>query len=78
MPRPGKVPLHRLTITLPEELYLDVERIVGAGKRWISEVDFIRHATSDAVDKWRSEHPASAGPLPGGPYPPTRGEKGAP
>ena len=56
MPRPGKVPLRKLTVTLPEELYREVEAIVGGGKRWISEVDFVRHAVANEVDRWRREH----------------------
>ena len=54
MPHPGKVPLKKLTVTLPESLYRDVETIVLTGKRWISEVDFVRQAVSDQVDRWKA------------------------
>ncbi len=57
MPRPGKVPLKKVTVTLPKSLYDDVERIVFNGKRWISEVDFIRQAVSDQVERWKRENP---------------------
>jgi Arc/MetJ-type ribon-helix-helix transcriptional regulator len=66
MARPGKVPLRKLTVTLPESLYKDVEAIVLTGKRWISEVDFIRQAVSDQVDRWKAAgHQLPAGPSPG-------------
>ncbi len=54
MPRPGKVPLKKLTVTIPVDLYREVEAIVSVGKRWISEVDFIRHAVANEVDRWRA------------------------
>ena len=54
MARPGKVPLRKLTVTLPENLYRDVEAIVSTGKRWISEVDSIRQAVSEEVDRWKA------------------------
>ena len=59
MTRPGKVPLKKLTVTIPFDLYRDVEAIVIGGKRWISEVDFIRHAVANEVDRWKREHPGT-------------------
>ena len=53
---PPKVPLQRMTLTLPLELYTDVQQIVKSGRRWISEADFVRHAVANEVDRWKREH----------------------
>lgn len=54
MPHPGKVPLKKITLAVPADLYGDVTQIVRMGRRWISEADFIRHAIANEVDRWKS------------------------
>ncbi len=65
MPHPGKVPLKKVTLAFPHDLYGDVEQIVRNGRRWISEADFIRHAVANEVDRWK----AAGHRLPEGPSP---------
>jgi Arc/MetJ-type ribon-helix-helix transcriptional regulator len=57
--RPGKVGLKKLTVTIPDTLFTEIEQIVLRGERFISEVDFIRQAASDQVERWKKDH---AGP----------------
>jgi Arc/MetJ-type ribon-helix-helix transcriptional regulator len=65
MPHPGKVPLKKITLALPEDVYRDVENIVKVGRRWISEADFIRHAVANEVERWKAQgHQMPAGPSP--------------
>ena len=54
MPHPGKVPLEKVTLAIPAELYSDVSSIVKTGRRWISEADFIRNAIANEVERWKS------------------------
>lgn len=66
MPRPGKVPLKKVTLAMPEELYTEVEHIVRIGRRWISEADFIRNAVANEVERWKAAgHRLPEGPGPG-------------
>ena len=65
MPHPGKVPLAKVTLAIPTDLYADVGHIVRSGRRWISEADFIRHAIANEVDRWK----AAGHRLPEGPSP---------
>ncbi len=51
-----------MTLTLPLELYTDVQQIVKSGRRWISEADFVRHAVANEVDRWKREHLGSVPP----------------
>ena len=65
MPHPGKVPLEKVTLAIPADLYADVTQIVRLGRRWISEADFIRHAVANEVDRWKSAgHRLPEGPSP--------------
>jgi Arc/MetJ-type ribon-helix-helix transcriptional regulator len=65
MPHPGKVPLAKVTLAFPEDLYRDVQHIVRSGRRWISEADFIRHAVANEVERWKAAgHQLPAGPSP--------------
>ena len=54
MPHPGKVPLLKITLAIPRDLYGDVSAIVRIGQRWISEADFIRHAVANEVERWKA------------------------
>ena len=66
MPHPGKVPLEKVTLAIPADLYADVSNIVKMGRRWISEADFIRHAIANEVERWKSAgHRLPEGPGPG-------------
>ena len=66
MPHPGKVPLEKVTLAIPADLYADVSNIVKMGRRWISEADFIRHAIANEVDRWKAAgHRLPEGPGPG-------------
>lgn len=65
MPHPGKVPLEKVTLAIPSDLYADVRSIVRSGRRWISEADFIRHAVANEVERWK----AAGHRLPEGPGP---------
>lgn len=65
MPHPGRVPLKKVTIAIPGDLYSDVTEVVRAGRRWISEADFIRHAVANEVDRYKTDHGGQI-PLPPG------------
>ena len=56
MPHPAKVPLHKMNLALPQDLYDEVTQIVRGSRRWISEADFIRNAVANEVDRWRRDH----------------------
>ena len=65
MPHPGKVPLQKVTLAFPQDLYRDVQSIVRTGRRWISEADFIRGAVANEVERWKAAgHVLPAGPGP--------------
>lgn len=61
----AKVPLKRMNVALPAELFDEITAIVKSARRWLSEVDFVRNAAYEAVERYREEHPGPAGPEPG-------------
>jgi hypothetical protein len=62
MAGPGKkrVPLTKVTVSLPSGLFEDVGAIVNSERRWISAVDFIRWAVANEVEHWKRDHPLGA------------------
>ncbi len=61
----ARVPLKRMNLALPAELFDEITAIVKSAKRWMSEVDFVRNAAYEAAVRYREEHPGPAGPDPG-------------
>ena len=59
MPAPtrSRVPVEKLTVTLPATLYRDMGEIVRADGGYMSIIDFMREAAREKIDRWRKEHP---------------------
>ena len=65
LPARGRVAVVRLQVSLPLGLYEEVEQIVKQGRRWLSAVDFVRWATGNEVERWKSAgHRLPEGPGP--------------
>ena len=64
-PKKSRVPVEKLTVTLPQGMYQEVIGIINVEHGWLSAIDFIREATKEKVDRWKSAgHRLPEGPSP--------------
>ena len=58
----SRVPVEKVTATLPKGMYEEVVAIVREGKSWLSAIDFIRESVKEKLERWKKEHPLGLPP----------------
>ena len=58
MPAPTRtrVPVEKVTVTLPATLYREISEVVRSDGGWLSSIDFIREASREKLERYKAAH----------------------